>query len=276
MKINKLEGVILTLMLISPWMFWYLSFVFWNIYAIQLTILCLSGFILRSLVIIPAGERGRLIWMEEDLNHFWENGFYLLPVLIPLLSELGNLLGWEQGLHFGWRVSIQKNNSSKTLPSGSLVHLFKDDRLPRKNVDTSFLILDLRALIGLFFKPKNHQEFGTRIILVALLAGVWCNHFYPKDRLRNWINFPEQSVINSMRWTEAGKCTPIEGEKASAIIIQSLPVSMENIEDSVQVYLPVNKLGTSSWSHIMKTEPKRLPENMTLLTIARGEGKICF
>lgn len=199
LRINKFDGMVFSLLLMSPWIYLY----FWctndSLYSLQLTGLLFFGFLFLYLRKIEAGTEAEVVFFEKSFKpnkHIWGDGFCLVPTLLPLLHYIG--------IHWLW--DIRKNPNlieSQFNPNVNIYH-HKDQRIPefKVNSDATLFQSTVYRFFGnvtdWFFSLDSkdpelvYQKLGFRIIIVAVVLG-WIGNFFPKSQP----NIPQNNVIRN-------------------------------------------------------------------------------
>lgn len=188
LRINKFQGMILSLLLMSPWMFVYTWWTIESSYSLQLVLLMFFGWVFLYLRKIEAGTEAEVVFFEKSFKpnkHIWEDGFCLVPTLLPVLHIIG--------IHWLW--DIRKNTNSTEMMFNPNVNIYhhKDQRIPefKVNSDATLFQATVYRFIGnltdWFFSIDSkdpelvYQKLGFRIIIVAFVLG-WVGNFFPKNQ----------------------------------------------------------------------------------------------
>lgn len=181
MRINKIDGAILSLLLMSPYVFFYHEWVKQSSQSLQLTLFFFFGIFLHFLRKIEAGTVAELLFFEKSTKHYWQDGFCLVPSFLPALHNVGIYLLWNL------KKSIEVTGSAFN-PNINIEH-YKDQRKPEYiiNAKATLLALSVHNFFGNMlswwiapFKDMSElkfQKLGFRIILLALICGGISNFF---------------------------------------------------------------------------------------------------
>jgi hypothetical protein len=304
MKISKTDGVWISLIMMSPYVFMYGQWVKNSSYSTQLIGIFFVGIFLHFLRKIESGTHAELLFFEKSTGHFWSDGFCLVPSVLPALHNVGIYLLWN--LKKDMQLLQPNFNPNVT------IHHFKDQRLPvyRVNTDTSLLALSIHNTIGKmfawFFAPigddseLKYQKLGFRIILISLILGWGGNTFFPKeyqaqqsdrtDFLTSFLNWTENKVAPKesnlqtaytpqeiITEVHPGQCVTVPPKVLTKIAVWSLPVSLENVYDAFFV------TGTDgierAWRWSIATNGDYVDDGSRKIITTMGAGtggKLCF
>ncbi len=187
MRIGKLAGAIISLLIMSVYVYYYQKWIKNLPYSFQLTCFFFLGIFLHFLRKIEAGTTAELLFFEKSTNYFWSDGFCLVPSLFPALHNIGIYLLWN--LKKETYEELQLFN-----PNIKIEHThFRDQRLPEYKIKTDASLLSMTiyrifANLGNWFFSidRSHpelvyQRIGFKIILLAVIYGFIAN---------SWINLP--------------------------------------------------------------------------------------
>lgn len=196
MKINKWTGVILTLVVMSPYVLIYYAWVKHSAYSTELTCFFFVGILFHFLRKIEAGTKAELTFFEKATGHYWNDGFCLVPSLMPILHNIG--------IHPLWNLKKDIPIENTLYNPNINVNHFQDQKIPIYRVSANASLFQLSVhnffstIGGWFFSIDRsnpemiYQRIGLKIILVAIIAG-WIGNFIP-EKTTPGLNNPTNNI----------------------------------------------------------------------------------
>lgn len=208
----------------APYVFIYYQWTKDSPYSIKLVSLFFCGLFFHFFRKIEPGTEAELIFFGKATGKFWEDGFCLVPSLLPILHTIGIYLLWD--LKKPIDPHVHKSSPGRTIN----VEHFHDQRLPMYQVKTKTSLLGMQAsrltgnIFGWFFSVdrKNSelmfQKIGFRIVLVALAAG-WIAVPSPTHNEVPTIPAPQPPSITEPR-DEPTPNQPIQDDSTVTVKVQ--------------------------------------------------------
>ncbi len=245
--ITKSQATLLCLILVLPYLYFYYSYFGNNQYSLKLTALFLFGVLLHFFHKIEPGTQAELVFCGKATGLYWEDGYCLVPSILPVLHNFGIYLLWS----LKKAVGAYEYRSDKEV---SIDH-FVDQRRPNYNMNVQATPLQMTAsrvseallewITG--YEKGNpellYQRVGFRIILLSIILGAFANVFYPDESGsgRQLVSTPTEQYLS--------RDAPIASSDGTILVTSSLRYGAKPTMPDKERFIP----HTTKDSHLFFT-----------------------
>lgn len=262
MKINKVQGALISLFIMSFYVIPYYNFVEDIPFETELTVLFSVGILFHFIRNIEVGTESKLLFFHQWTGKVWTEGLCLIPSLLPFLHNFG--------IHLLWDLHKPKYEYSPSRESRVNINNFQDQKLSQYRVGTHTSLFWLNVdkffsgLIRWFFIEWKDgdpellfQRVGFRIILVAVsLGGAIGTYVSARNSIqpekRNLVVAPTgvQNGVFVFSPTR-GQCVEVPRFKSVYIIMRhSIKSSTYAPADVLSIGTPVGDVRKTTWKDI--------------------------
>lgn len=240
--------------------------------------------------------KGRLLFFGNDTGVVWGSGLCFVFSIGTFLSFL------TDDIRMPWDVINDEESYLATAPVVDIRHDY-DQKRPSYviNTDVTLIEMEVHKLISailrfIFISRTSNKKFfnngiGFRFIILAWILAYASNNVEFIKKITPPLAMPTQREIPTPQKqqqyelppqelqlikTEQGGCLEIPAHGVALIEIDSLPISMDNVYDRLEI-ISNGTAYQSTWEYVQSQYPKDGNVTIVLKTTATDRaGKICF